>query len=542
MIAELQKGGLAVLLPSTPEEAKQMLKLHGASIDLAVIHREEATGQSGERGLKFVGRMREDPMQKDLPFIVTSHVWGDAEFARHQDSPQGANAYLRWPFEAKALLGLVEAIFGEPPSASVSIATHATGSMGSVEIPSARTNRTQSTPSPPKIDPKSRDIAGGGSVVLEDPTTFSGVERSDKSNSSIQLEAPSSEVPSNEVEAPESLTMTGFTIEPPADATRVELSDVSRVELKDPASVLPQNESTRIEKLGTSAELPVFQEKHRASAVEAYTAPEPHAGPSVPDTEALQEMPYLYGRSRSAGMDPSVAFAQPSGDAVVPGGAAQSPDIDTLKKYLLLREQDVAVLSTQLRATQEQVKKVESELRASKGAVAELTHVSSEQRKKLEEFDREKAMQVESLQGEVSELRFQLKARIDKARLLEAQMRETGDEMERLKERVRVDIRKIRVREKELENRLEIVKKDSEALISARETKIIELKRKLDLIEFNMDLLQDKFSREKQVSGKLKDRLSKAAQVVRVAGGLLDTPGGAAQLAAALSTDDKEAV
>jgi chromosome segregation ATPase len=91
-----------------------------------------------------------------------------------------------------------------------------------------------------------------------------------------------------------------------------------------------------------------------------------------------------------------------------------------------------------------------------------------------------------------------------------------------LKERVRSDIRKIRVREKELENRLEIVRKDSEALIGSRENKIIELKRKLDLLEFNMDLLQDQYAREKESTFKLRERLAKAAQVVRMAGGMLD--------------------
>jgi chromosome segregation ATPase len=141
----------------------------------------------------------------------------------------------------------------------------------------------------------------------------------------------------------------------------------------------------------------------------------------------------------------------------------------------------------------------------------------------LEDFEKEKGMALESQASEINDLRFQVKVKTDKARVLEIQVREIEDEMERLKERVRSDIRKIRVREKELENRLEIMKKDSEALIGARENKIIELKRKLDLMEFNMDLLQDQYTREKENSIKLKERLAKAAQVVRVAGGLLDS-------------------
>ena len=57
--------------------------------------------------------------------------------------------------------------------------------------------------------------------------------------------------------------------------------------------------------------------------------------------------------------------------------------------------------------------------------------------------------------------------------------------------------------------------------MGARENKIIELKNGFE--EFNMDLLQDQHTREKEHSTRLRERLAKAAQVVRVAGGLLDT-------------------
>jgi hypothetical protein len=53
----------------------------------------------------------------------------------------------------------------------------------------------------------------------------------------------------------------------------------------------------------------------------------------------------------------------------------------------------------------------------------------------------------------------------------------------------------------------------------------MELKRKIDLLEFNIDLLQDQNAREKENSAQLRERLAKAAQVVRVAGGLLDAQG-----------------
>jgi chromosome segregation ATPase len=237
-------------------------------------------------------------------------------------------------------------------------------------------------------------------------------------------------------------------------------------------------------------------------------------------------MPYLkpgYSKPSRAVYDPAMIFAEPLGDAVIPGGAANAPDLETFKKYLMLREQDVAVLSNQLQAAYEQLEASEKILKEERVKFLELSFQSSEQQKKIDEFEKEKTAALDRMRAEIEELAFQLKAKTDKSRVLERQIRETIEEMEQLKTRVRTDIRKIRVREKELENRLEMNKKDSEALIAARETKIIELKRKLDLIEFNMDLLQDQYTREKGNSAKLRERLVKAAQVVRVAGGLLDS-------------------
>jgi chromosome segregation ATPase len=225
----------------------------------------------------------------------------------------------------------------------------------------------------------------------------------------------------------------------------------------------------------------------------------------------------------------------PVGDSIVPGGASNAPDTETLKKYLMLREQDVSVLSSQLRTAQEQIRSLEGALREERSKSSHLAQIKEEQDRKIDGFERDKASAMESLQSEIAELSFQLKARSDKAKAMEYQVRDAATEMERLKERVRIDIRKIRVREKELENRLEIVKKDGEALIGARETKIIELKRKLDILEFNLDLLQNQYNREKENSARLRERLVKAAQVVKVAGGLLQPSGSDGDSAASAS-------
>ncbi len=400
----LRTRGMALLFPDDAKDAWQMLQLHGKSIDLAVLHIEELSGNE-KPTLDLVKKIKSDPSQSDLPILLTTDRWTDEQCATHQSGPEGANAYLVWPFTEESLYSLIQAVLGQPETPALTLSKF-------------------------NLNPPS------------DPLSFS--------------QAP----PAQELESP----------------------------LENP----------------------------------------------VEDPESIQEMPYLFKKaafsqknenipSSTAAAASHFIFSEPVGNAVIPGGAAQTPDLETFKKYLLLREQDVAVLSNQLKAAHEQISAFEKQLRDEKSKNSELTHRIHEQKERIEQFNEEKGQSLEVQQQEISELRFQAKNKTDKAKALEIQLLEAHQEMENFKERVRSDIRKIRVREKELENRLEITKKDSEALLGARETKIIELKRRIDLLEFNMDLLQDKYSREKENAVKLKERLTKAAQVVRVAGGLLDS-------------------
>jgi len=194
-----------------------------------------------------------------------------------------------------------------------------------------------------------------------------------------------------------------------------------------------------------------------------------------------------------------------------------------LRQYLSLREQDVASLEGQLKVAKSQIQQLEEHLRMERARGIELTHTVEQLKNQVHESGDRRSSLEDQYRGELSELRFQLKVKADRIRLLEMQVKEHSELSEQIQERVRVDIRRVRIREKELENRLEILRKDSEALLSARESKLVELKRKIDLLEFNMDLLQTQNQKEREVSRKLREQLARVAQAVRVAGGLLQS-------------------
>jgi CheY-like chemotaxis protein len=581
--ARLQAAGAVLLIPSHNEEAWKMIQLHGSSLDLAIIHREGEKEETMDEGEKLLARIKADPAQVDLPIIFTSSQWNEADFFQHQQGPMGANAYLRWPFTDDELIETIETMFGNSIrfAASTLTDTHSktlnrvglaapaetsglkfTGMDVRLEeappvselpglsldpplelasegaIPGSAPTGAAFSLEPAVVGGESAETIGivgsAGSAESAEPalpdlpdlmnpqqlasSMLEELEPHERLEIDRQLKLSSASSPGNSGdlsvclnEAPEAGTMV---LDPASMGLQIAEAP-SSFELAQPEAEAPV----------AASEISLQQTASRVAVVNTQSS----GGSGGDEEELASELPYLFSHKKpgeaSADLNSALVFAEPVGDAVIPGGAVQSPDTETLKKYLMLREQDVAVLSNQLKSARDQIAHLEKRLREEAGKGGELEHALGDSQKRIEEFEKEKALALQGLQAEIDELRFQNKTKTDKARLLESKVNEATDEIERLKERVRNDIRKIRVREKELENKLEIVRKDSEALITAREVKIMELKRKIDLLEFNIDLLQDQNAREKENSAQLRERLAKAAQVVRVAGGLLDSQG-----------------
>jgi hypothetical protein len=209
-------------------------------------------------------------------------------------------------------------------------------------------------------------------------------------------------------------------------------------------------------------------------------------------------------------------------DSIPESSTGQDKDIETMKNYLALREQDVAVLTGQLRSSQERMQQLENLLKVEKARSAELSNSVQKQDQQIKSFERDKQVEFEVMYQQIEDLNLQLRERTDKTRTIETKLKIMTDEVEKVKERVRLDLRRIRVREKELENQLEILKKDSTALLVARDEKIVELKRKIDLLEFNMELVQEQYGKERNLTDALRQKLKDAAGAVKRAGGLLD--------------------
>ena len=99
----------------------------------------------------------------------------------------------------------------------------------------------------------------------------------------------------------------------------------------------------------------------------------------------------------------------------------------------------------------------------------------------------------------------------------ETELSKTKAKLEDLDMRMKSDFRKIRVRERELENRLELVRGEKQALMRAKDEKILDLQRKLDQYKSELDLYRAKVQDLNKIMENQHDQMQKTIRALRIA-------------------------
>lgn len=465
-IDPLRRKGWGVVRARSIEDADRMMTIHNDGLEVIVVN---------EEYIHFAEK-------HDIPFVVLTKAWTERDIQKHQNSEHSAVAYV-------PLVGGMEALYELFQSQSSVHALKATGTDG-VPVPTLA-----SVPSPAK------------DISLEDYSEVLTKPEPTRTVSQLTLEAPN-------------VVLGG------EDSSLLQRPEVEEISVEESAN----NE-------GKTVILNTSQITDELRDLPLETPPEPQTGKfdlnamgkgdSTVEAEldsGLEALPEFDSDSLESldSMPLEMPMPNPSLAANSPLAVDANPDVVTLKNYLAMREQDVAVLTGQFRSAQERVKQLEMLLKMEKARGIEYQHMIARHENRIQNFEQEKKIEFEVIEKQVEDLKNQLLEKTDKVRNIEAKLRMTAEEVAKTKERVRVDIRRIRVREKELENQLEIHKKDSTALLQARDEKVIELKRKIDLLEFNMELIQEQYQKERSAAEELKARLKEASQVMKQAGGLLE--------------------
>lgn len=124
---------------------------------------------------------------------------------------------------------------------------------------------------------------------------------------------------------------------------------------------------------------------------------------------------------------------------------------------------------------------------------------------------------------ESQDLKYQYELEQERRKLAEEKAKAFQAEVLNMQQKVKLEIKKVSSRERELEQKLELLKVDAETQIRHRDMKILELKRKIDTMEFDIDTLTANEQRNNGDKGELEDKLEKAIKTLRAAIGILET-------------------
>jgi hypothetical protein len=121
------------------------------------------------------------------------------------------------------------------------------------------------------------------------------------------------------------------------------------------------------------------------------------------------------------------------------------------------------------------------------------------------------------LNEEIGDLKDRLKLYEEKRLILEERNRVLLAELDKAAQKNKIDVKKVQLRERELEQKLELLKADAETQIRNRDLKILELKRKIDSMEFDMESISQQEKRSVESRYELEDKLEKAIKTLRSA-------------------------
>lgn len=210
-------------------------------------------------------------------------------------------------------------------------------------------------------------------------------------------------------------------------------------------------------------------------------------------------------------------------EIVAEGEKVISGDLGTLKQYVSMKEKEMTELQQDFNRAKEQLHIAQEGGARVEGEYKKALTRCEEFSKKIEFLTQENEEWRRRYHQEVEFREQENRAKNDKILMLERKLEIAQKSDAELKERVKHDIHHIRVRERELEAKLEILKRDSETLVSAKDRKHLELKRKIDALQYDIEILIEK---EKLAARKVefwKERIGRVLRALKMGTSLLES-------------------
>lgn len=205
------------------------------------------------------------------------------------------------------------------------------------------------------------------------------------------------------------------------------------------------------------------------------------------------------------------------------GGEALTEDqADVLKKYISLKEFEVRDLRDQRKQYEAFVKKVSAQVESVSRRNHELLTELEALKRREEALRADHREAKERHQNEVLLVKNDYEERLRMSGNYDAQAAELSKEREQWREKVKEDLKRIKLKERELENKYELLKRDTQALLDSKDKHQLDLKRKNDALELELESLEDRLRKNNSVLGSIDSKKRRLIETMKLAISLLE--------------------
>lgn len=178
--------------------------------------------------------------------------------------------------------------------------------------------------------------------------------------------------------------------------------------------------------------------------------------------------------------------------------------------------------SESLRIAQSRLLEFEQEIERLRLQNEELAAAGETLRRRSDELLADNQRREQDYQNAVSTFEQEKEILIGSKEALQRELSVSRQKNEELELRISTNIQKIRVRERELENRLELVKMESAALIRSKDEMILELKRQIDQLNLELNNYRTKNQELNRIASDKQEQLRRTVKALRLALSMLE--------------------
>lgn len=207
--------------------------------------------------------------------------------------------------------------------------------------------------------------------------------------------------------------------------------------------------------------------------------------------------------------------------------APSEENLQTLRNYIAFKEKEASDLKEQQRQYQQVLLKL-------KRTHTELSHNNNELQSQLEESKTSEALLKkeivtvrDKLESEIAILKNDFEQQQLKSGSFQEQVAEINRQKNIWKEKISEDLKRIKLKEKELENRYELLKKDTETLLDSKDQQILDFRKKNDALDLELESLEDRLRNEHAILNSIESKKRRLIETLKLAISLLEGIDGA---------------